>query len=210
MLATLSYVSQKAQTVPGQVRWLYVSNVSIIFDCSMLYYLLFWMFIGFIIHFYIIFGTNLLTQSPVLVSVFFLVLEYRKKGKSKRSPIDLKLHGTYFWKESNPRDLESTSRKLRGSREVGGRAHPPGRALHPRGPLVAPLTYFFRLYISIYPKNIGEHYRSGVPPPEASVATESQSRPIPAPCRRGQSLSGGHLHHPGALHDEEGVVLPRG
>ena len=28
--------------------------------------------------------------------------------------------------------------------------------------------------------------------------------------RRGQSLSGVHLHHPGALHDEEGVVLPRG
>ena len=39
----------------------YVSNVSIIFDCSMLYYLLFWTILGFIIHFYIIFGTNLLT-----------------------------------------------------------------------------------------------------------------------------------------------------
>ena len=56
---------------------------------------------------------------------------------------------------------------------------------HPRGPLVAPLTNFFRLYISIYPKNIREQNRSGVPPPEASVATENQSRPIPAPCRRG-------------------------
>ena len=32
-----------------------LDNVSIIFDCSMLYYLLFWMFMGFIIHFYIIF-----------------------------------------------------------------------------------------------------------------------------------------------------------
>ena len=51
---------------------------------------------------------------------------------------------------------------------------------------MAPLTYFFRLYISIYPKNIREHNRSGVPPPEASVATENQSRPIQAPCRRGQ------------------------
>ena len=38
----------------------------------MLYYLLFWMFMGFIIHFYIIFGTSLLTQSPVPVSVFTL------------------------------------------------------------------------------------------------------------------------------------------
>ena len=150
----------------------------------MLYYLLFWMFMGFIIHFYIIFGTNLLTQSPVPVSVF-PCFEVSQKRKIKRSPIDLKLHGTYFWKESNPGDLESTSRKLRGSHEVGGPPTPPRRALHPREPLVPPLTYFFRLYISIYPKTIREHNRSGVPPPEASVATKSQSRPIPAPCRRG-------------------------
>ena len=81
---------------------------------------------------------------------------------------------------------------------------------HHCGPLVAPLTDFFRLYISIYPKNIEEQNRSGVPPPEASVATENQSRPVPAPCRRGESLSDGHLHHPGTLHDKEGVVLPRG
>ena len=101
-------------------------------------------------------------------------------------------------------DLECMSGDLRGGHEAWG------RALHPREPLVAPLTYFFRLYISIYPKNIREHKRSGVPPPEASIATKSQSRPVLAPCRRGQSFSGGHLHHPGALHDEEGVVLPRG
>ena len=95
---------------------------------------------------------------------------------------------------------------LQVAHEVGTR---PGgrRTLHPCGPLVTPLTYFFRLYISIYPKSIREHNRSGVPPPEASVATESQSRPVPAPYWRGQFLSGGHLHHPGALHDEEGVVL---
>ena len=50
---------------------------------------------------------------------------------------------------------------------------------------MAPLTDFFRLYISIYPKTIVEQNRSGVPPPQASVATENQSRPVPAPCRRG-------------------------
>ena len=37
----------------------------------------------------------------------------------------------------------------------GGAPTPPGRALHPRGPLVAPLTDFFRLYIPIYPKTFG-------------------------------------------------------
>ena len=63
---------------------------------------------------------------------------------------------------------------------------------HPRGPLMVPLTDLFRLYIyiSIYPKNIGGHNRSGVPPPEASVATKNQSRPVSAPCRRGDPSSG--------------------
>ena len=85
-----------------------------------------------------------------------------------------------------------------------------GRALHPRGPLVAPLAYFFRLYISIYPKNFGEQNRSGVPPPQASVATKNQSGPYSGTLPEGGTLTDGHLHHPGALHDEEGVVHPRG
>ena len=80
----------------------------------------------------------------------------------------------------------------------------------PRGPLVAPLTDFFRLYISIYPKNIGEQNRSGVPPLQASGATKNQSGPCSGTLPEGGSLTSGHLHHPGALHDEEGVVHPRG
>src|SRR3954462_10484568 len=43
---------------------LYISNVSIIFYCSMLYYLLFWTILGFIFLFHITFGTNLLTGGP--------------------------------------------------------------------------------------------------------------------------------------------------
>ena len=43
------------------------------------------------------------------------------------------------------------------STRQGGALIPPGRALHPRGPLVAPLTDFFRLYIYIHipPKHRG-------------------------------------------------------
>ena len=66
------------------------------------------------------------------------------------------------------------------------------------------------IYISIYPKNIGEQNRSGVPPPQASVATKNQSGPCSGTLPEGGTLTGGHLHHPGALHDEEGVVHPRG
>ena len=87
---------------------------------------------------------------------------------------------------------------------------PPWARPHPRGPLAAPPTYFFLLYIPIYSENIQEHHRSGVPPPQASVATKHQSGPCSGTLPAGGSLSGGHLHHLGALHDEEGVVHPWG
>ena len=50
---------------------------------------------------------------------------------------------------------------------------PPGRALHPRGPLVAPPTYFFLLYIPIYPGNIIYGAKTLFPPPQPSVPVRS-------------------------------------
>ena len=85
-----------------------------------------------------------------------------------------------------------------------------GRTPHPRGPLVAPLTNFFRLYISIYPKNIGGHNRTGGPPPQAFVATKNLLGARSGTLPEGEPITGGHLHHPGALHDEEGVAHPPG
>ena len=52
--------------------------------------------------------------------------------------------------------------------------------------------------------------RSGVLPPQASVATKNQLGPCSGTLLEVGSLTGGHLHHPGALHDDEGVVHPRG
>ena len=48
----------------------------------MLYYLLFWAILGFIIHFYIIFGTNLLTGGPTQICCFMPILVFRGKGIS--------------------------------------------------------------------------------------------------------------------------------
>ena len=52
----------------------------------MLYYILFWTLMGFIIHFYIIFGTNLLTGGPAQIDVFclfqcFAEKEYQMESK---------------------------------------------------------------------------------------------------------------------------------
>ena len=108
--------------------------------------------------------------------------------------------------------LETWSR-CQGSFEVAmrvrGTPYPLG-APHPCGPLVAPPTDLFRLYIPIYPKNIRDEDRSGVPPPQASVATKNLSGALPGTLPEGGSFNSGHLHHPGALHDEEGVVHPWG
>ena len=54
----------------------------------MLYYLLFWTLLGFIIHFYIIFGTNLLTGGPTQNCYFRLFQSFAEKEyqtESKRN-----------------------------------------------------------------------------------------------------------------------------
>ena len=106
----------------------YVSNVSILFCCSMLLYYLLWMFMGFTLHFYIIFGTNLLTGGPTWIAVFCLFQCFTKKEyqtESKRNETFLERD---FLPEYDPGDLDPTRRPR-------GRGHaypPPRRALHPR------------------------------------------------------------------------------
>ena len=106
----------------------YVSNVSIIFDCSMLYYLLFWTILGFIFHFYIIFGTNLLTGGPAQNCYFFAYFSVSDKQHIKRSPNGIKSSGTWFSHRTWSRRLGPYSRESkRRSRGWGRplRARPP-------------------------------------------------------------------------------------
>ena len=109
--------------------------------------------------------------------------------------------------------IQETWSGRQGSNEVAtrvqGAPYPLGRP-HPRGPLVVPLTDFLRLYMPTYSKNIHGEDRSGVPPPQTSVATKNLSGACSGTLSEGESITGGHLHHPGTLHDEEGVVHPRG
>src|SRR3954463_1808208 len=103
---------------------------------------------GFIIHFYIIFRTNLLTQGPVQIAVFFAYFSVSQKRNIKRNPNGMKPSRGSFLEQTQPRRLGvevwNSARKPRGRR-----ARP-----HPRGSLAAPPTYFFRLYILLYPENI--------------------------------------------------------
>ena len=48
-----------------------------------------------------------------------------------------------------------------------------GHAPHHRGPLAAPPTYFFRLYILLYPETFGEGHKTPFPPPQPFVPVRS-------------------------------------
>ena len=56
----------------------------------MLLYYLFGMFMGFILHIIIIFGTNLLTGGLARIAVFFVYFSISKKRNIKRSPNGMK------------------------------------------------------------------------------------------------------------------------
>ena len=66
----------------------------------MLLYYPFWMFMGFILHIYIIFGTNLLTGGPAHIAVFFAYFSISKKRNIKRSPNGMKPSGAWFWEQT--------------------------------------------------------------------------------------------------------------
>ena len=96
----------------------YVSDVSIFFYCFMLLYYLFCMLMGFILHFYIIFGTNILTQGLVQIDVFFAYFSVSQKRYIKRSPNRMKPSGTWFLEQTSSRglgaDVKASTRRPRG------------------------------------------------------------------------------------------------
>ena len=75
-------------------------------------------------------------------------------------------------------------------------APPPGRTPLPRGPLGAPPTCSFLLYIPTYPRTIITGAKNLIPLPQPSVSTRSHlGASSEAPPEEGRH-HGGLLHHP--------------
>ena len=139
---------------------------------------------GFIIHIYIIFGTNLLTGGPTQIVVFCLFQCFAEKEYQTES----KWNGTFgrvIFGTNVIQETWSGRKAINKAATRQGARPPPGCAFHPCGALVAPPTYFFRLYILIYPENIQEHHETLFPPPQPSVLVRSILGPFPALRRRG-------------------------
>jgi len=82
------------------------------------------MFMGFILHIYIFFGTNLLTGGPARIAVFFAYFSISKKRNIKRSPNGMKPSEAWFLERTWSRGLGVQVKKQ--SRRPGDRrARPP-------------------------------------------------------------------------------------
>src|SRR3954468_16046155 len=133
----------------------------------MLCYLLFWAILGFIIHFYIIFGTNLLTGGPTQICCFMPISVFRRKGISDGVETERNQLEKLFL-EGKPPDRLGLYVRRYGSWPRGWGARP-----LPCGPPEAPPTYTLHPYIPTYRKTSRTEIKSGVPPPQASVATKN-------------------------------------
>ena len=90
----------------------------------MLYYLLFWTILGFIFHFYIIFGTNLLTGGPTQNCCFCL---FQCSEETEYQP-ESKRNETFRNMIFSRNVIQETWTLLQGIKEVVtrvGAAHPP-------------------------------------------------------------------------------------
>ena len=126
---------------------------------------------GFIIHIYTIFGSILLTRGPVQIAVFFAYFSVSQKRNIKRNPNGMKPSGALFLEQTPSKrlgvDVKEATRRPRG-REArpGGWARPPPSH-------VAPPTYFFLLYIPMYPQTIRYGAKNLIPPAQPSVPVRS-------------------------------------
>ena len=189
---------QNKNCISKRKAW-YVSNVSIVFDCSMLLYYPFWMFMSFTLHFYFIFGTNLLIGGPARIAVFLPILVFRRKGISNRIQTEWNLRERYFWNKCQPGDLEWTSSNKRGG-HVGAQRVPWRWARPP--PSWAPRASTDLLLPPIYTYVPPNH--RGAPQKPNSTASTFCTREIPSWSRRRRSAGGG-IHHGGPLHQLQGL-----
>ena len=164
----------------------------------MLLYYLFWMLMGFILHFYIIFGTNLLTGGPSQIAVFFAYFRVSKKRNIKRSPNGMKPSGAWFLEQTWSRGLGVDVKKRTRRPWAGGAPTPWARSPPSWAPRGSTDLLLPPIYVHIPRKH------PGAPRKPNSTAATFCTREIPS---RGlfRSSTGGGIDHGGPLHQLHGL-----
>ena len=157
---------------------------------------MFWTLLGFIIHFYIIFGTNLLTGGPAQNCCFCLFqyfeeTEYQTESKRNETFGNV-IFGTNM--------IQRTWTLRQESHEAVTRVEAPslGRAAYLMGP-----TKLHRRTSSSYiylrtPKRSDTEPKNLIPPPQPSVPTRSHLGMF-------RSSAGGGIDHGGLLHQHHSL-----
>ena len=146
---------------------------------------------GFNMLFYIIFGTNLSAGGPMPVFVFLPILEFCRKGIPNGVQTKWNICDDLSCTEANQKTWSWSQKCHEASTRQEGAPMGDRRTLHPREPLVAPLTYFFRLYILLYPRSIKESHETTFPPPQPSVPVRSHLGAFSRDLPEGESITGG-------------------
>ena len=94
----------------------------------MLLYYPFWMFMGFILHIYIIFGTNLLTGGPARIAVFLPISVFQRKGISDGSKRNETFGSMIFGTNVIQRTWSASQEAAKAATRVEGVPTPTGRA----------------------------------------------------------------------------------
>ena len=147
---------------------------------------------GFILHIYIIFGTNLLTGGSAQIVVFCLFQCFIEKEYQTESKRNETFGSVIFGTNVIQRTWSASQEAVEAATRVEGT--PLLGAPLSRGPLERPPTYFFLLYISTDPENIQEHHEKLFPPPQPSVSA-----------RFHLGAFGGRIYHEGPLHHLQGL-----
>ena len=96
-----------------------------------------------------------------------------------------------FWNKRNPGDLEWTSRKQRGSHEVGVRAQGVGAPPPSWAPRSSIDVLLSPIYILLYPKNIQGNHETTFPPPQPYVPMRSHLGASSGDLPEGDSITEG-------------------
>ena len=149
---------------------------------------------GFIIHFYIIFWTNLLTEGLVQIAIFCLFQCFAEK--EYQTEWNLWEHD--FWNKHDPEDLEWTSSNRQGSHEAGGAPTPWARPPPSWAPRGSPDRLLSPIYTYVPPN----HQNKSQNP--ISTAATFCTREIPS-WGLFRRPAGGGINHGGLLHQHHSL-----